>query len=225
MERAKDNSITLVGKIVTELTYSHSLFNEDFYTFVIRVPRLSENFDELPVTISHKLLNPSIQQGADVVVRGQVRSYNKYVDGSSKLILTVFARSIELAYKKDEVPNCVYLNGYICKKPIYRTTPFNREIADILLAVNRAFNKSDYIPAIAWGRNARFASRLEIGEGISLVGRMQSRKYEKVLPDGTTETRVAYEVSINSLELLPPREAMEHDDSIYRADFEQKEHL
>ena len=128
------------------------------------------------------------------------------------MILTVFAKDIKYLSEQDEenssekVSNEVTLIGYICKKPIYRQTPFGREISDILLAVNRAYNKSDYIPAIAWGRNARFCQNIEVGTKVKITGRVQSRNYEKKFEDGTTQTRTAYEVSISSLEIVNEEE-------------------
>ena len=175
----------------------------------IEVPRLSGNEDIIPITVSERLLNDlNLEIGKKVIVEGQFRSYNSYENERNKLILTVFAKDI-IDYKEDEADenkpatsNEVVLNGYICKKPIYRQTPFGREIADILLAVNRAYNKSDYIPCIAWGRNARFCQNLEIGTEIKIIGRVQSRTYEKKFEDGTSETRIAYEVSIGSMEIV-----------------------
>ena len=155
-----------------------------------------------------------LKEGNKLLVKGQFRSYNSYENEKNKLILTVFAKDIIELHdeeensenseitKKDAVTNEVVLIGYICKKPIYRQTPFGREIADLLLAVNRAYNKSDYIPSIAWGRNARFSQTLEVGTKVKVVGRVQSREYEKKFEDGRTETRVAYEVSIGSLEVV-----------------------
>ena len=128
----------------------------------------------------------------------------EYENEKNRLVLTVFAKDI-IDYKEEQeenVSNEVVLNGYVCKKPIYRKTPFGREISDILLAVNRAYNKSDYIPCIAWGRNARFCENMEVGTEVKIVGRVQSRTYEKKFEDGRTEQRVAYEVSIGSLEVI-----------------------
>lgn len=205
-----NNYLVLVGKITSEKKFSHEIYGESFYIFNLEVPRLSGNEDIIPITVSERLLNDlDLQIGKKVVVEGQFRSYNSYENEKNKLILTVFAKEI-LDYKEDEeeseekpnTSNEVVLNGYICKKPIYRQTPFGREIADILLAVNRAYNKSDYIPCIAWGRNARFCQNLEIGTEIKIIGRVQSRTYEKKFEDGTSETRIAYEVSIGSMEIV-----------------------
>ena len=217
-----NNYLVLVGKITSEKRFSHEIYGESFYIFNLEVPRLSGNEDIIPITVSERLLNDlNLEIGKKVVVEGQFRSYNSYENERNKLILTVFAKDI-IDYKEEEAEetkqstsNEVVLNGYICKKPIYRQTPFGREIADILLAVNRAYNKSDYIPCIAWGRNARFCQNLEVGTEIKIIGRVQSRTYEKKFEDGTTETRVAYEVSIGSMEIV------NKDDSEVKSEDEQ----
>ena len=221
----ENNYLTLVGKVTSEKQFSHEIYGERFYTFDLSTPRLSGNADIIPVTVSERLINDEMMAiGSKLLIKGQFRSYNSYENEKNRLILTVFAKDIEkleeekevdeegnevlvndLA-RKDTITNEVVLIGYICKKPIYRQTPFGREIADILLAVNRAYNKSDYIPSIAWGRNARFCQNLEVGTEVKIVGRIQSRNYEKKLEDGTTQTRVAYEVSIGSLEIINEEE-------------------
>ncbi len=194
------NRVTLSGSVKGELSYSHSVYSEAFYTCFLQVPRLSGALDLLPLTVSERLLaNASIADGAVITVSGQLRSYNKFFKGASRLILTVFAQEVAFG---GEPANAIILTGYLCKQPTYRVTPFSREITDLLLAVNRSYNKSDYIPAIAWGRNARFAGTLGIGDCISITGRVQSREYRKQLPDGEEETRTAYEVSIATLELV-----------------------
>ncbi len=166
-----NNKIYLEGKVVSELEYSHEMYGEGFYTFALEVQRLSDSVDLLNVTISERLLAGfDISVGKEVIVEGQLRSYNKFVEGTNKLILTVFARNIEECTEKSKNPNEIFLDGYICKEPVYRTTPFGREIADVLLAVNRAYNKSDYIPTIAWGRNSRFCKTLEVGDNIKVWG-------------------------------------------------------
>ena len=212
MNYSENNHLVLIGKIVSEKNYSHEIYGEKFYVFSLEVVRLSSTTDIIPITISERLLtNLDITLGKEVKVEGQFRSYNSYENERNRLILTVFAKEIEEVVHtdeeegKDEVTNEVELVGYICKKPIYRQTPFGREIADVLLAVNRAYNKSDYIPCIAWGRNARFCQNMEIGAEVKITGRVQSRSYEKKHEDGTTETRVAYEVSIASME-IPEKE-------------------
>ena len=207
----ENNSLVLVGKITDEKKFSHEIYGEKFYSFNLSVPRLSGNADVIPITISERLFKEDeLVVDKKVRVKGQFRSYNSYEKEKNRLILTVFAKDIEfLENQEDEVTaskeflsNEVVLVGYICKPPIYRQTPFGREIADILLAVNRAYNKSDYIPCIAWGRNARFCSKMDVGTEVRLIGRVQSRNYEKKHEDGTVEPRIAYEVSIASLELV-----------------------
>lgn len=201
----ENNCASLSGKITAKPEFSHEIYGEGFYVVTVEVSRLSDTYDRIPVMFSERLLPPDdFQVGKTISVEGQFRSYNNYNNESShRLLLTVFARDIVIMDSADEVkvPNSIYLNGFICKKPIYRTTPFGREISDILLAVNRAYNKSDYIPCIAWGRNARFASHFEVGDNIKVWGRIQSRQYQKKLPDGTVEDRTAFEVSISKMEI------------------------
>ena len=201
----ENNHLVLVGKIVSDKSYSHEIYGEKFYVFNLEVVRLSSTVDIIPITISERLLaGMDLKIGKKVSVEGQFRSYNNYENERNRLILTVFAKEIEEledVEEKDEVTNEVILVGYVCKKPVYRQTPFGREIADVLLAVNRAYNKSDYIPCIAWGRNARFCQNIEVGTEVKIVGRVQSRTYEKKHEDGTVETRVAYEVSVASMEV------------------------
>ena len=215
---SENNHLVLVGKIVGEQKYSHEIYGEKFYSFDLEVVRLSSNTDIIPITVSERLLtNVDLTIGKNVEVEGQFRSYNNYDSKKNRLILTVFAKEIkeveeneELDENKVVVTNEVTLIGYVCKKPIYRQTPFGREIADLLLAVNRAYNKSDYIPCIAWGRNARFCQNIEVGTEVKIVGRVQSRTYEKKYEDGTVETRVAYEVSIASMEIEEKEENTEN---------------
>ena len=204
---SENNHLVLVGKVVSEQKYSHEIYGEKFFKIDLEVLRLSSNSDIIPITISERLITGiDLSIGKSVKVEGQLRSYNNYENERNRLILTVFAKEIsevnEEEIEKNEVTNEVTLVGYICKKPIYRQTPFGREIADILLAVNRAYNKSDYIPCIAWGRNARFCQNIEVGTEVKIVGRVQSRNYEKKHEDGSVETRVAYEVSIASMEIV-----------------------
>lgn len=214
---ADNNHLVLMGKVTSEKRFSHEIYGESFYIFDMEVPRLSDAQDIIPVTISERLIpEGTLEIGKKVLIKGQFRSYNSFENEKNKLILTVFAKDIffedeienELNNEenKEVVSNEVILTGYICKKPIYRQTPFGREIADLLLAVNRAYNKSDYIPAIAWGRTARFCQNLEVGTEVRVTGRVQSRTYEKKFEDGTSQTRVAYEVSIGSLEVISEKE-------------------
>lgn len=202
---SQNNYIMLVGKITSEKKFSHEIYGESFFNFDLEIPRLSGISDIIPITISERLIaNFDLSIGKQVVIEGQFRSYNTYEDSKSRLILTVFVKEIREKGEDEEikVPNEVQLVGHICRKPIYRKTPFGREIADILVAVNRAYNKSDYIPCITWGRNARFCENMQIGTELKLVGRVQSRPYEKKHEDGTVEQRTAYEVSISSLEFV-----------------------
>ena len=210
----ENNYLTLVGKVTGEKKFSHEIYGERFFTFNLSIPRLSGNADIIPVTTSERLITDEmLTEGNKLLIKGQFRSYNSYENERNKLVLTVFAKDVEEVeeneeneenemVKKEMTTNEVVLIGYVCKKPIYRQTPFGREIADLLLAVNRAYNKSDYIPTIAWGRNARFCQNLEVGTQVKIVGRVQSRMYEKKYEDGTVEQKVAYEVSICSLELI-----------------------
>lgn len=202
----ENNNINLIGKVVSDYEFNHEVYGEGFYSFFIETNRLSNSIDTLPVTISERLINNDIiKKGNMVEISGQIRSYNNYSENKNRLILTVFVREIKEVdlSTQNKNPNQVTLNGYICKKPIYRTTPFGREITDILLAVNRAYNKSDYIPCISWGRNAVFSNRLEVGENLLISGRMQSRIYQKKLENGETLEKTAYEVSISKIEVLP----------------------
>jgi primosomal replication protein N len=199
-QTAAANSVYLCGEVDSKPVYSHELFGEGFYEFNLKVPRLSNQNDIIPLTVSERLLagkEPGI--GEKLALNGQFRSYNKLVDDKSKLMLTVFVR--DFCDPDGENPNKVELSGYICKPPVYRTTPFNREICDILLAVNRAYNKSDYIPCIAWGRNARFVHSVDVGQRLTVSGRIQSREYTKKLSETESEIRVAYELSINKIVL------------------------
>ena len=221
---ADNNYLVLVGRVANEKKFSHEVYGESFYLFNLEVPRLSGTSDVIPITVSDRLLTgTNLEVGSNIIVKGQFRSYNTYDNTKNRLVLTVFAKDIlpvveeteeQDEVRKDEVSNEVILNGYICKPPIYRQTPFKREIADILLAVNRAYNKSDYIPCIAWGRNARFCQNMEVGTCVRVVGRVQSRLYDKKLEDGTVEQRVAYEVSIGSMEVLNEEDGSKPEENI-----------
>ena len=219
----ENNYLTLVGKVTGEKKFSHEIYGERFYTFNLSIPRLSGNADIIPITISERLLEEdTLVEGKKLLIKGQFRSYNSYENERNRLILTVFAKDLQEIeedseetendiVRKDIITNEVVLIGYICKKPIYRQTPFGREISDLLLAVNRAYNKSDYIPCIAWGRNARFCQNLEVGSQVKIVGRVQSRTYEKKHEDGTVENRIAYEVSVGSLEVMEEKEEIKNE--------------
>ena len=198
------NRVLMAGKLKSELEFSHSIYGEGFYNTYIEIPRLSEITDVLPVTISERLIQGTQLQLEDhVLIEGQLRSYNKTVNGNNKLILITFVRELRKLEPEEGIknPNQIYLDGFICKRPLYRTTPFGREITDMLLAVNRPYNKSDYIPCIAWGRNARFAEKLEVGQRLKIWGRIQSREYQKKFPSGEIINKVAYEVSISKMEM------------------------
>lgn len=199
MEVKTNNRVFLSGTVFSDPQFSHELYGEGFYEFVLEVPRLSEQKDYVPVTISERLSGSvKLVRGEKISFYGQFRSFNKLVGEKSKLMLTVFVR--DFADEADSNnPNVAELTGYVCKQPMYRTTPFNREICDLLLAVNRAYDKSDYIPCIAWGRNARFVREIAIGQKISVSGRIQSREYNKKLETGCSEVRTAYELSINKI--------------------------
>lgn len=198
-EQMSNNKVNLTGIVLNEPKYSHHIYGEGFYETNILVRRLSEQSDTIPIIISERLIDEhSIEVNKKISISGQFRSYNKYDGEKSRLVLTVFVRDL-IPVEEEKNPNTIDIVGFICKKPVYRTTPFNREIGDILVAVNRAYNKSDYIPCIAWGRNARFVKFLNVGDKIELGGRIQSREYMKTLEDGTTEKRIAYEVSINKI--------------------------
>ena len=194
------NYVFLQGQIGSPIEYSHDLYDERFYEFTLKVPRLSEQLDELPITVSQSLVE-GLREGDKIALTGQFRSFNRPDGERSRLILSVFAREI-LPVKDDVNPNTAQLTGYICKPPVYRTTPFNREICDVLLAVNRVYSKSDYIPCIAWGKNARLIKDADVGQKLEVTGRIQSRGYTKRLPDGSSQLRTAYEFSIGNVEFV-----------------------
>jgi single-stranded DNA-binding protein len=200
----ENNMVTISGKIISDTLFSHEVYGEGFYQFILEVPRLSDSYDCIPVTISERLIDRRLLEiGKYLEVEGQFRSYNNINNDGNRLVLTVFAREVIFLEddKKIRNPNQIYLNGYICKAPIYRMTPFGREITDILVAVNRPYNKSDYIPCIAWGRNARYSQNLAIGDNIKIWGRIQSREYQKKLESGEIIVKTAYEVSVSKMEI------------------------
>ena len=200
---SENNTVTIVGTVKLKPEFSHEMYGEGFYNVYLEVPRLSDFSDTLPITVSERLMTGvGLEVGSKLVVLGQLRSYNKLFDGNNKLILTIFARDLKLDDEEIKNPNQIYLDGFICKKPIYRTTPFGREITDMLIAVNRPYNKSDYIPSIAWGRNARYSENLTVGDRIRVWGRIQSREYQKKLNEDEVITRTAYEVSISKMEII-----------------------
>ena len=203
----ENNQVSLIGEIVSKFEFSHEVFGEGFYTVEVEVERLSNFVDCLPVMVSERLIDVTKDyRGQFIIVTGEFRSFNRHTETRNQLILTVFARDIEFTedtkFEDGSDTNSILLDGYICKEPIYRTTPLGREIADILVAVNRAYGKSDYIPCICWGRNARYAATFKPGDKVKLYGRIQSREYRKKLSDTEVEMRMAYEVSVSKLELV-----------------------
>lgn len=198
-----NNQVSIAGEVMTEFEYSHEVFGEGFYVVKVRVERLSESYDVIPVMVSERLLDVKEDyKGKYIEAIGQFRSYNRHEESRNRLVLSVFAREVKIC-ESDYIstkPNYIFLDGYICKAPIYRKTPLGREIADLLLAVNRPYGKSDYIPCICWGRNARFAEKFNVGEHIQIWGRIQSREYQKKINEVEVEKRVAYEVSVSKLE-------------------------
>ena len=200
----ENNQVTLMGEIVSDFTYSHEIYGEGFYMVEMKVQRLSDSTDIIPIMVSERLLDVNEDyRGCIVVVSGQFRSYNRHEEHKNKLVLSVFAREIEFLDElwESTKTNQIFLDGYICKEPVYRKTPLGREIADLLLAVNRPYGKSDYIPCICWGRNARYASGFQVGDRCLVWGRIQSREYMKKVSEDEIERRVAYEVSVSKLEL------------------------
>ena len=201
----ENNQVTIMGEIVSPFTFSHEVFGEGFYMVDVSVKRLSNSEDTIPVMISERLIDVTEDYtGEFIMVNGQFRSYNKHDELKNRLVLSVFAREVEFIEEELDgaKTNNIMLDGYICKLPVYRKTPLGREIADLLIAVNRPYGKSDYIPCICWGRNARFASAFEVGNHVQVFGRIQSREYVKKLSETATEKRTAYEVSVSKLECL-----------------------
>ena len=203
----ENNQVSIMGQIVSQFTFSHQVFGEGFYLVDIMVKRLSDSEDIIPVMVSERLIDVTQDyEGEYLMVSGQFRSYNRHEEKKNRLVLSVFAREISFVEEEDDSvkSNQIYLDGYICKPPVYRKTPLGREIADLLIAVNRPYGKSDYIPCICWGRNARYASAFVVGGHVLILGRIQSREYMKRVSDTEMEKRVAYEVSVSKLEYLEP---------------------
>ena len=201
----ENNQVSMMGEIVSEFQFSHEVFGEGFYMVELAVNRLSNYSDYIPLMISERLIDTEQDYTGQLIrVSGQFRSYNRHEEKKNRLVLSVFVRELEFLDEIDEneKTNQIFLDGYICKEPIYRKTPLGREIADVLLAVNRSYGKSDYIPCICWGRNARFASGFTVGSHIQIVGRVQSREYVKRIDEENVEHRVAYEVSVSKVDLL-----------------------
>ena len=201
----ENNQVIMAGEIVSEFVFSHEVFGEGFYMLEISVRRLSNSYDVIPLMISERLIDVTQDyRGETIAVSGQFRSYNRHEEKKNRLVLSVFVRELEFAEEEPESSrtNQIFLEGYICKMPVYRKTPLGREIADLLVAVNRPYGKSDYIPCICWGRNARYASGFEVGAHIQLWGRIQSREYTKKISEEEIERRIAYEVSVSMLEFI-----------------------
>jgi len=201
----ENNQVSIIGEIVSEFQFSHEVFGEGFYIVDVQVKRLSESADCIPVMISERLIDVTQDyRGEFIRVTGQFRSYNRHEEKKNRLVLSVFAREVFFTEEEtDKVKtNQIFLDGYICKPPVYRKTPLGREIADLLMAVNRPYGKSDYIPCICWGRNARYASAFEVGGHVLIWGRIQSREYMKRISENETEKRIAYEVSVSKLEYV-----------------------
>lgn len=205
----ENNKVFLKGIVVSEPKFSHEVYGEGFYDVNISVKRLSDNFDVVPVTVSERLLGDgAFDLNKTVAIKGQFRSYNKIVDDKNRLLLTVFVREI-IEMEDDMNPNIIEISGFVCKEPVYRITPFKREICDVLIAVNRAYNKSDYLPCIAWGRNARYVRDIKVGEKVFIIGRIQSREYQKKLQNDECLLRTAYEISISKIQ-VDGKEAKDH---------------
>ncbi|MCI8337891.1 MAG: single-stranded DNA-binding protein [Lachnospiraceae bacterium] len=200
-----NNQVTIAGEVVSEFVFSHEVYGEHFFMVNIAVCRLSNSFDVIPVMVSERLMDvKNDYRGCTMQATGQFRSYNRHEENKNRLVLSVFAREVSFleGEEEDQNPNHIFLDGYVCKHPVYRKTPLGREIADVLLAVNRPYGKSDYIPCICWGRNARFADQFQVGTHIQLWGRIQSREYQKKVGEEKYEKRVAYEVSVSKLECI-----------------------
>lgn len=207
-ERTKNNKSTFSGEIISEFEYSHEVLGEKFYTSVLSVKRKSGVSDNIPFMVSERLVDVGgIWTGQIVKLFGQIRSYNKRNGDKFKLVLCVFVREISLLDEREKYDsNNVLLDGYMCKEPIYRQTPLGREITDIILAVNRAYTKTDYVPSVFWGRSAGFISRLDVGTRIKAIGRLQSREYVKKHEDGTEEIKTTYEFSVSTFEVVEDEE-------------------
>ena len=199
----ENNRVTIVGEVVSEFEFSHEVYGEGFYTLNISVNRLSDSVDIIPLMISERLVDVTEDlRGVIIEASGQFRSYNRHEENKNRLMLSIFVRELQLYdnYEEENSTNQIFLDGYICKPAIYRRTPLGREIADVLIAVNRPYGKSDCIPCIAWGRNARFAAGFEVGSHIQIYGRIQSREYVKKISEDECERRTAYEVSVSKIE-------------------------
>lgn len=201
----ENNQVELVGEVSKEAVFSHEVYGEGFYIISVRANRMSGTVDEIPVMISERMCNiDKLCTGQRLRIAGQFRSFNRHEENGNHLLLSVFAREFSFLddMQADLEENSIFLDGYVCKEPIYRKTPLGRELADVLIAVKRSYGKSDYIPCICWGRNAVFASGFEVGTHVQISGRIQSREYVKKLSETESETRVAYEVSVSKVEVV-----------------------
>ena len=202
MNQTDENMALVSGIVGADVEFDHVLYGEEFFLAKLMIPRLSGTVDVVPVTLPGRILATIPQRGDRVRVVGQIRSYNKHTEYGNRLMITVFARTLEPMEENEAPQNEMMLTGYLCKPVVFRTTPFLREISDMLIAINRPYSKSDYLPCIAWGRNARYASEIPVGSRLHIHGRLQSRQYQKAMSDGNCEERTAYEVSCSSIELI-----------------------
>ncbi len=199
----ENNQVSIIGRIHSEFQFSHQIFGEGFYTMEVLVKRLSDSVDYIPLLVSERLIDINCDyRGVYIQAAGQFRSYNRHEQRKNRLILSVFVRELHFVEESaaQTFTNQIFLDGHLCKPPVYRKTPLGREIADLLLAVNRPYGKSDYLPCICWGRNACFASTFEVGGHVQLWGRIQSREYIKKISDTKHEKRTAYEISVSKME-------------------------
>ena len=181
-----NNQVNIYGEVVSEFAFSHEVYGEGFYMVYLSVKRLSQVYDKIPLMVSERLIDITKDyRGMYMEASGQFRSYNRHEENHNRLVLSVFVRDLHMDEEEMEVEK-----------------PLGREIADLLMAVNRPYGKSDYIPCICWGRNARYADGFGVGEHVQLWGRIQSREYQKQVGDEEYETRVAYEISVSKLECV-----------------------
>ena len=197
MEKQINNFVRLCGEMVSRPVFSHRGRNDEFYTFPLVARRLSGTADRVNIILKKDLLDSEIGDGDKILVEGEIHSYNNKSGVGSKLVITVFARSISVCGGEDENEAEIY--GTICKTPNFRITPMGREICDVMVAVNRPYGKSDYLPCIAWGSLAKQTSQWQVGRKVHIVGRLQSREYIKI--EGQEQvTKTAYEISASFIE-------------------------
>ena len=194
------NRITLRGSLAELPAFSHENHDKRFHRFILEVERLSGAVDLLPVIVSEEVLcTMDLSGGSMLEITGQIRSFNSRAATGRKLVISVYAETLTAV--EGEAVNDVALTGVICKPPVYRRTPLGREICDVMLAVNRPYRRTDYIPCIFWGRTATAVRQAQVGQSVALTGRLQSREYIKILEQGS-EQRTAYEVSAITAEIL-----------------------